>query len=95
VLALGRTPQQIRRSSNDRHRIRRKTITGVSEGWQAHEHPQEALSVQGQTNSIQIPSLQELFGSFKVVSDDWEVRFEADLRETQAALQRAAGQISK
>ena len=36
-------------------------------------------------------SLRELFGSIKVVADDWEIRFEADLRETQAALLRAAG----
>jgi hypothetical protein len=36
-------------------------------------------------------SLRELFGSIKVVADEREVRFEADLRETQAALLRAAG----
>ncbi len=36
-------------------------------------------------------SLRELFGSIKVVADEWEVRFEADLRETQTALLRAAG----
>lgn len=35
--------------------------------------------------------LRELFGSIKVVADDWEVRFEADFRETQTALLRAAG----
>ena len=36
-------------------------------------------------------SLRELFASIKVVADEWEVRFEADFRETQAALLRAAG----
>lgn len=36
-------------------------------------------------------SLRELFGSIKVVADEWEIRFEADLRETQAALLRATG----
>jgi hypothetical protein len=41
--------------------------------------------------SLYRASLRELFGSIKVVADDWEIRFEADLRETQAALLRAAG----
>jgi hypothetical protein len=35
--------------------------------------------------------LRTLFGSIRVVADEWEVRLEADLRETQAALLRAAG----
>jgi hypothetical protein len=35
--------------------------------------------------------LRALFGSIKVVADEKEVRFEADLRATQFALLRAAG----
>lgn len=35
--------------------------------------------------------LRSLFGSIRVVSDEREVRFEADLRETQTALLRAVG----
>ena len=35
--------------------------------------------------------LRNLFGSIRVVADEREVRLEADLRETQAALLRAAG----
>jgi hypothetical protein len=34
--------------------------------------------------------LRTLFGYIRVVADEWEVRLEADLRETQAALLRAA-----
>jgi hypothetical protein len=35
--------------------------------------------------------LRSLFGFIRVVSDEREVRFEADLRETQVALLRAVG----
>jgi len=35
--------------------------------------------------------LRALFGSINVVADEWEVRLEADLRQTRAALVRAAG----
>ena len=35
--------------------------------------------------------LRTLFGSIRVVSDEREVRFEADLRQTQAALLQAVG----
>ena len=35
--------------------------------------------------------LRTLFGSIRVVSDEREVRFEADLRGTQATLLRAVG----
>jgi hypothetical protein len=35
--------------------------------------------------------LRALFGSIRVVGDEQEIRFEADLRATQLALLRAAG----
>jgi len=35
--------------------------------------------------------LRALFGSIKVVADEQEIRFEADLRATQLALLRATG----
>jgi hypothetical protein len=35
--------------------------------------------------------LRALFGSIKVVADEREIQFEADLRATQVALLRAAG----
>lgn len=35
--------------------------------------------------------LRALFGSIRVVADERELRFEADLHETQAALLRAVG----
>ena len=35
--------------------------------------------------------LRALFGSINVVADEWEVRLEADLRQTQAALLQVVG----
>jgi hypothetical protein len=38
-----------------------------------------------------LAELRTLFGTIRVVADEWQVRLEADLRETEAALLRTAG----